>query len=148
MHSTHAVHKTELLRPPPLPAHRATTRRRTIQFDDNVQSIHNGGMTSEVQVSVTDARGQLADLVNRVAYTGEQVTLTRHGRPVAVLVSVADAERARGAAGEEPTVAEVSSLAPRTLHVPERPEQSLEIAARTTSTRPEAGGAQPPAGRC
>lgn len=106
-------------------------------------------MTSELQVSVTDARGQLADLVNRVAYTGEQVTLTRHGRPVAVLVSVADAERARGALGEEPSVAAVSSLAPRTLHVPERPEQSLEIAARTTS-RPQAGGAPqpPPAGHC
>jgi len=106
-------------------------------------------MTSELQVSVTDARGQLADLVNRVAYTGEQVTLTRHGRPVAVLVSVADAERARGALGEEPSAAAVSSLAPRTLHVPERPEQSLEIAARRASTPPQAGGApQPPPGQC
>lgn len=105
-------------------------------------------MTSELQVSVTDARGQLADLVNRVAYTGEQVTLTRHGRPVAVLVSVADAERARGLFGEEPPAVAVSSLAPRGLHVPERPEQSLEIAARTTSAPPRPGGApQPPAGR-
>ncbi|MHB1739369.1 MAG: type II toxin-antitoxin system Phd/YefM family antitoxin [Actinomycetes bacterium] len=105
-------------------------------------------MTSELQVSVTDARGQLADLVNRVAYTGEQVTLTRHGRPVAVLVSVADAERARGALAEEPSGAAVTLLAPRALHVPERPEQSLEIAARTTSAPPHAGGApQPPAGR-
>lgn len=99
-------------------------------------------MTPELQVSVTDARGQLADLVNRVAYTGEQVILTRHRKPVAVLVSVGDAELARGALAEEP------SQASRALHVPQRPEQSLEIAARTTSTPPQAGGAhQPPAGQ-
>jgi prevent-host-death family protein len=42
------------------------------------------------EIPVTQARTDLADLVNRVAYTGERVTLTRHGRPLAALVPMAD----------------------------------------------------------
>ncbi|MEX1141598.1 MAG: type II toxin-antitoxin system Phd/YefM family antitoxin [Thermoleophilaceae bacterium] len=41
---------------------------------------------------MSDARESLADVVNRVRYTGERLTLTRRGRPVAALVSVEDAE--------------------------------------------------------
>jgi prevent-host-death family protein len=44
------------------------------------------------EIPVTQARAELADLVNRVAYSGERVVLTRHGRPIAVLVSAADLE--------------------------------------------------------
>ena len=94
----------------------------------------------DLKVSVTDARGQLADLVNRVAYTGEQVTLTRHGRPMAVLVSVADAERARGALDEKPDEAEVLSPPSRTLELREPHARALEIAARTASSPSRAGG--------
>lgn len=36
------------------------------------------------------ARDQLGEIVNRVAYSGERVTLSRRGRPLAVLISVAD----------------------------------------------------------
>jgi prevent-host-death family protein len=42
------------------------------------------------EIPVTQARDELADLVNRVAYAGERVILTRHGKPVAVLVSPDD----------------------------------------------------------
>ncbi|HEV7826648.1 MAG TPA: type II toxin-antitoxin system Phd/YefM family antitoxin [Mycobacteriales bacterium] len=45
------------------------------------------------EIPVTQARAELAELVNRVAYTGERVTLTRHGRPVAALVSADDLRR-------------------------------------------------------
>ena len=41
---------------------------------------------------MTQARADLADLVNRVAYSGERVVLTRHGRPVAALISAQDLE--------------------------------------------------------
>lgn len=41
---------------------------------------------------MTQARADLAELVNRVAYSGERVVLTRHGRPVAALVSAEDLE--------------------------------------------------------
>lgn len=44
------------------------------------------------EIPVTQARAELAELVNRVAYSGERVVLTRHGRPLAALVSGADLE--------------------------------------------------------
>jgi prevent-host-death family protein len=40
---------------------------------------------------VTAARDDLAEIVNRVAYGKERVSLTRHGKDVACLVSVEDA---------------------------------------------------------
>ncbi len=51
-----------------------------------------GNSGPDLQVSV--AREQLADLVNRVAYAGETVFLTRRGRRMAALVPVALVERA------------------------------------------------------
>jgi prevent-host-death family protein len=44
------------------------------------------------QVPITDARDDLADVVNRVAYRHERVMLTRRGRALAVVVPVEDAE--------------------------------------------------------
>ena len=87
--------------------------------------MYNLYMSSEYFISVTDARGQLADLVNRVSYTGEHVTLTRHGRPMAVLVPVADAERLRS----EPATptGNVSSL-------PSTPRHATAPQARTATT--------------
>jgi prevent-host-death family protein len=45
-----------------------------------------------VRIPVTKARQVLADLVNRVAYGGEHVVLTRHGRVVAAIVPPEDLE--------------------------------------------------------
>lgn len=45
------------------------------------------------EVPVTKARADLADLVNRVAYGGERIALTRHGRTVAAIVSAEDLQR-------------------------------------------------------
>ncbi len=42
--------------------------------------------------SVTKARGELAELVNRVSYQGERVALVRHGKVTAALVSAEDLE--------------------------------------------------------
>ncbi|MEV5748921.1 type II toxin-antitoxin system Phd/YefM family antitoxin [Actinoallomurus sp. NPDC052308] len=44
------------------------------------------------EVPVTQARADLAELVNRVGYTGERIVLTRHGKPLAALVPVEDLE--------------------------------------------------------
>lgn len=41
-------------------------------------------------VTVSEARERLADLANRVEYGNRRVIITRHGKPVAVLVSAAD----------------------------------------------------------
>ncbi len=45
------------------------------------------------QIPVTQARAELAELVNRVAYAGERIELTRHGKVVAALVNAADLTR-------------------------------------------------------
>ncbi|MEU2656816.1 type II toxin-antitoxin system Phd/YefM family antitoxin [Streptomyces sp. NPDC007325] len=45
------------------------------------------------EIPVTQARAELADLINRVVYGGERVVVTRHGKPLVGLVSAADLER-------------------------------------------------------
>jgi prevent-host-death family protein len=45
------------------------------------------------EVPVTQARAELAELINRVVYGGERVVLTRHGKPLVALVTAADLER-------------------------------------------------------
>jgi prevent-host-death family protein len=44
------------------------------------------------EVPVTEARKDLAELVNRVAYGGERIPLSRHGKVVAAIVSAEDLE--------------------------------------------------------
>lgn len=60
---------------------------------------------------MTEARGQLGELVNRAVYGGERVVLTRHGRAVVALVPIAvlrELEDAEDAAD----LAAVTALAP------------------------------------
>jgi prevent-host-death family protein len=45
------------------------------------------------EIPVTQARAELADLINRVVYGGERVVVTRHGKPLVALVSAADLQR-------------------------------------------------------
>ncbi|MFF4951992.1 type II toxin-antitoxin system Phd/YefM family antitoxin [Streptomyces chattanoogensis] len=42
------------------------------------------------EIPVTQARAELADLINRVVYGSERVVVTRHGKPLVALVSAAD----------------------------------------------------------
>jgi prevent-host-death family protein len=73
-------------------------------------------------VPVTQARAELAELINRVVYGGEQVVLTRHGKPLVALVSAADLQRLRDldAREEEQVVSTVSAVAPRPSATGER----------------------------
>lgn len=53
---------------------------------------HEGG-----HVSVSEARGTFADVINRVAYRNERVLVTRRGKPIAAIIpmeQVAFLERA------------------------------------------------------
>jgi antitoxin (DNA-binding transcriptional repressor) of toxin-antitoxin stability system len=59
-------------------------------------------------MTVSEARAALHELLERVA-AGEEVTLTRHGQPVAVVVRP-DVLRARRAQGAFATAAEVADL--------------------------------------
>jgi prevent-host-death family protein len=64
------------------------------------------------EIPVTQARAELADLINRVVYGGERVVVTRHGKPLVALVSAADMERldALDAQAEEQVISSVSGI--------------------------------------
>ncbi|MEU4210205.1 type II toxin-antitoxin system Phd/YefM family antitoxin [Streptomyces sp. NPDC026206] len=54
------------------------------------------------EIPVTQARSELADLINRVVYGGERVIVTRHGKPLIALVSAAELKQLESAAQEAP----------------------------------------------
>ncbi|MGW2211639.1 type II toxin-antitoxin system Phd/YefM family antitoxin [Streptomyces sp. NPDC001781] len=67
------------------------------------------------EIPVTQARAELADLINRVVYGGERVVVTRHGRALVALVSAADLERlealdAQEAERDEQVISSVSGV--------------------------------------
>ncbi|MEU6575690.1 type II toxin-antitoxin system Phd/YefM family antitoxin [Streptomyces sp. NPDC046805] len=64
------------------------------------------------EIPVTQARAELADLINRVVYGGERVVVTRHGKPLVALVSAADLERLEElqAPAEEQVISSVSGV--------------------------------------
>jgi prevent-host-death family protein len=63
------------------------------------------------EIPVTQARAELADLINRVVYGGERVVVTRHGKPLVALVSAADLERLDALdAAEEQVISSVSNV--------------------------------------
>ena len=45
------------------------------------------------RIATSDAREELSELVNEVAYGGARIILQRHGKDVAALVSLKDLER-------------------------------------------------------
>ncbi|MDK1474562.1 type II toxin-antitoxin system Phd/YefM family antitoxin [Streptomyces sp. 549] len=82
------------------------------------------------EIPVTQARAELADLINRVVYGSERVVVTRHGKPLVALVSAADLElleELRGRGVEEP-ISTVSTVRPGTSAAGER--HRFGIAAR------------------
>lgn len=74
------------------------------------------------EIPVTQARADLAELINRVVYGGERVVVTRHGRPLAALVSAADLERLENPSHEQDdeVISTVSSVRPTTSAAGER----------------------------
>ncbi len=64
------------------------------------------------EIPVTQARAELAELINRVVYGGERVVVTRHGKPLVALVSAADLERLEKdeTAEQEQVISSVSSI--------------------------------------
>lgn len=52
--------------------------------------IPNKDVKEDSSFSAVEARERFADLVNRSAYRGERITLTRHGKGVAAVVPIED----------------------------------------------------------
>lgn len=80
---------------------------------------------------VTQARAELADLVNRVAYTGARVALTRRGKVMAALVSAEDLELLERLDAERVDVNQIFPVADRQDPPPvhEARPQPLRVAA-------------------
>lgn len=56
-------------------------------------------MSTMKQISTAEARGNLAELLNRTAYGGERFVVTRHGKELVAIVPLEDAtllDRVRG----------------------------------------------------
>ncbi|GAA2642972.1 type II toxin-antitoxin system Phd/YefM family antitoxin [Streptomyces lunalinharesii] len=97
------------------------------------------------EIPVTQARAELADLINRVVYGGERVVVTRHGKPLVALVSAADLERLeelgrQEAAAEQVEVISTVSSA-RYVESAAGEQQRFGIAAEHRD--PAAGGRRP-----
>ena len=45
---------------------------------------------SPKEVSVAEAKKHFSDLLGRVAYRGERITISKRGKPIAILVPVSD----------------------------------------------------------
>ncbi len=45
------------------------------------------------RINIAEAKRHFSDLIGRVAYGGEAITITRRGRPMARLVPIADGDR-------------------------------------------------------
>jgi prevent-host-death family protein len=95
------------------------------------------------EIPVTQARDELADLINRVAYGHERIVLTRHSKPVACLVPPEDLQRLEGEGQRESASTSVnqnpaSSQRQAAARCPSQPSTS-----RAGSTDPEAGAGAP-----
>jgi prevent-host-death family protein len=93
------------------------------------------------EIPVTQARAELADLINRVVYGGERVVVTRHGKPLVALVSAVDLERLeQGAeaqeAAEEQIISSVSSFGTASSGSPDRGRFGLAAEHRPPRDRP------------
>ncbi|KUO17188.1 type II toxin-antitoxin system Phd/YefM family antitoxin [Streptomyces dysideae] len=81
------------------------------------------------EIPVTQARAELADLINRVVYGSERVVVTRHGKPLVALVSAADLRRLDelDRLAEEQVISSVSNV--RDVSSAPRERQRFGIAA-------------------
>lgn len=61
------------------------------------------------EIPVTEARSRFSELVNRVGYGHERITLTRHGKPLVTLIPA----EADSASDDEPAETTVLDLAAR-----------------------------------
>ena len=97
------------------------------------------------EIPVTQARAELADLINRVVYGGERVVVTRHGKPLAALVSAADLERleewgrSEQAEEQDQVISTVSSVRP----LPSAPGERRRFGIAAEHRDPAAGDRRP-----
>ncbi len=57
------------------------------------QSVEPPRRLGDEDISIADLRARLGDLVTRVSYKHDRVIITKHGKPVAALISASDMEK-------------------------------------------------------
>ncbi|MFI5228408.1 MAG: type II toxin-antitoxin system Phd/YefM family antitoxin, partial [Gemmatimonadales bacterium] len=58
--------------------------------DESKQAESAGVAGQEVEISATDARDMLGELMRRAGYGNERIVITDRGRPVAAIVGMRD----------------------------------------------------------
>ncbi|MEV7005529.1 type II toxin-antitoxin system Phd/YefM family antitoxin [Streptosporangium sp. NPDC051022] len=77
------------------------------------------------EIPVTQARADFAELVNRAAYGGERIVMTRHGKPIVALVPAADLERLESMERQPPET--ITRLGAATYTVEPQPAEPRRI---------------------
>lgn len=100
------------------------------------------------EIPVTQARAELAELINRVVYGEERVVVTRHGKPLVGLVSAADLERLErleAADQEQPEPEEILSTVSgfRDAHGGAVPREARRFGIAAEHRGPAAGDRRP-----
>ncbi|MEV1114366.1 type II toxin-antitoxin system Phd/YefM family antitoxin [Actinosynnema sp. NPDC049800] len=70
------------------------------------------------EMPISEARDHLGDLVSRVEHAAERAVLTRHGKPVAAVISMDDLHRLEAAEDEADLAAARAALASAGPRVP------------------------------
>ena len=97
-----------------------------------------------MKISVTEARAQLAELVNRAAYGRERVVLTRRGKPVAAIVSAEELELLDRLLAERIDLTQAGPAAASPGHGQPAEGAPLRIAAEYRPGGPSGGPPRPP----
>ncbi|UQA90975.1 type II toxin-antitoxin system Phd/YefM family antitoxin [Streptomyces halobius] len=97
------------------------------------------------EIPVTQARAELADLINRVVYGGERVVVTRHGKPLVALVSAADLELLEelGRDQRRPEEEQVISTVSTVRQLPSAPGERQRFGIAAEHRDPGAGDRRP-----
>ncbi len=72
------------------------------------------------EMPISEARDHLGELVSRVEHAADRVVLTRHGKPVAAVISMDDLRRLEAAEDEADLAAAREALAAAEARVPHR----------------------------
>lgn len=97
------------------------------------------------EIPVTQARAELAELINRVVYGGERVVVTRHGKPLVALVSAADLQRLEEAGATDAAVEEeqVISTVSSVRQLPSAPGERQRFGIAAQHRDPATGDRRP-----
>ena len=76
----------------PLGTPRDDARGTAGRNSDSLAPLFGSMMESMTTIPLTEAKAKLNELVEDAVTTSERITITRHGRPAAVLISVDDLE--------------------------------------------------------